>query len=149
MAGLPKITGVSHLTGMLQHGALATKHDKLVKQSQRLVSQAFFGAMLKQMRESPFKSKIFEGGEGGKAFSSLLDQHLADAMAVGAGRKLSNALVHKLESRGHDKKKSATPTTKKAHIRSRFDKSGYRRIPGGAPHASLDRRPDVTADFRA
>src|SRR5262245_56047909 len=79
-----------------------TQHDQLVHQSQRLVAQAFYGPMLKQMRESPFKSKLFSGGRGGEMFSQMLDQHLADRMAArGTGNKnakhgLVHALVHKI-----------------------------------------------------
>ena len=80
--------------------ALPNRHDQLVKQTQRLVSQTFYGTMLKQMRDSPFKSKIFDGGRGGEAFSSLLDQHLADRMSRGAGGKLVNSIVRHIERTG-------------------------------------------------
>ena len=62
---------VHHHAGPLSH------HEKLVKNAQKLVSQTFFGTMLKQMHNSPFKSKIFSGGRGGEAFGSLLDQRLS------------------------------------------------------------------------
>jgi Rod binding domain-containing protein len=81
----------------LQHSTGATKHDQLVHQTQRLVSQTFFGTMLKQMRESPFKSEVFSGGRGGQMFSELLDQHLADHMARGTGSKLVNSIVDHIE----------------------------------------------------
>ena len=48
-----------------------------------LVAQTFYGTMLKQMRNSPFKSKLFDGGRGGEAFASMFDQHLADRMSRG------------------------------------------------------------------
>ena len=83
-----------------------TQHDQLVHQSQRLVAQAFYGPMLKQMRESPFKSKLFSGGRGGEVFSQMLDQHLADRMTRGAGSKnakhgLVHAIVRKIEGTRH------------------------------------------------
>ncbi|MBA3273365.1 MAG: rod-binding protein, partial [Chthoniobacterales bacterium] len=68
-------------------------------QAEVFVSQAFFGTMLRQMRESPFKSDLFEGGRGGQAFGSLYDQHLAERMASGAGQKLVNSIVRKLEAK--------------------------------------------------
>src|SRR5439155_15044461 len=74
-------------------------HDKLVKQAQIWVSQTFFGTLLKQMRQSPFKSEMFSGGRGGEAFSSLYDQQLAQRMARGAGHKLVNSIVRKIEAR--------------------------------------------------
>ncbi len=73
------------------------RHAQLVKQAEKWVSQTFYGALLKQMRESPFKSKLFSGGEGGDAFSGLYDQQLADRMSKGAGGKLVHAIVRKIE----------------------------------------------------
>jgi Rod binding domain-containing protein len=75
----------------------AMHHAALVKQSQKWVSQTFFGTMLKQMRNSPFKSELFSAGRGGEAFSEMFDQQLADHMGKGSGKKLVNALVHKME----------------------------------------------------
>jgi Rod binding domain-containing protein len=53
--------------------------------------------MLKQMRDSPFKSELFEGGRGGQAFGGLFDQKLVDQMSHGAGNKLVNAVVRKFD----------------------------------------------------
>jgi Rod binding domain-containing protein len=80
-----------------------TQHDKLVHTAQSWVAQTFFGQMLKQMRESPFKSKLFDGGRGGEMFANQLDQHLALRMASsGAGRKLAESIVRKIEGKkGH------------------------------------------------
>src|SRR4051812_39219632 len=49
------ITGAD-LNGIRAKTATLSEHDRLVKQSQKLVSQTFFGTLMKQMRESPFKS---------------------------------------------------------------------------------------------
>lgn len=81
---------------------VAPKHDGSLdarRQAEIFVSQAFFGTMLRQMRESPFKSDLFEGGRGGQAFGSLYDQHLAERMASGAGKSLVNSIVRHLEGR--------------------------------------------------
>jgi Rod binding domain-containing protein len=75
----------------------AKHHAELVKQAQKWVSQTFFGSMLKEMRNSPFKSEMFSGGRGGEAFSEMFDQQLADHMGKGSGKKLVDALVHKME----------------------------------------------------
>lgn len=75
-----------------------SEHDKLVEQTRTWVGQTFFGTLLKQMRESPFKSKLFSGGAGGQAFSQLHDQRLAEHMARGAGTKLVNAIVRRIEA---------------------------------------------------
>jgi len=73
------------------------KHDELVKQTEKWVSQTFYGELMKQMRNSPFKSKLFSGGRGGEAFGELFDQKLADKMAKGSGKKLVDAIVNGIE----------------------------------------------------
>src|SRR4051794_581686 len=80
-------------------GSAATQHDKLVKQTQNWVAQTFFGTLLKQMEDSPFKSDLFSGGRGGEAFSSLYHQRLAERMAGGAGSKLVNSIVRRIEAK--------------------------------------------------
>jgi hypothetical protein len=89
-----------HLVGgsldALQKGPL--KQDDAREQAQKFVSQAFFATILKQMRESPFKSELFSGGRGGEAFGSLYDQQLADRMSRGVGNKLVDSIVRKLEA---------------------------------------------------
>jgi len=72
-------------------------HAQLVTQVGKWVSQTFFGTLLKQMRENPFKSDLFSGGQGGEAFGALYDQQLADHMSRGAGGKLVKAIVDKIE----------------------------------------------------
>jgi Rod binding domain-containing protein len=79
--------------------ASLNRHENLVKQSQALISQTFFGTLLKQMRESPFKSDLFSGGRGGEAFGGLYDQQLAQRMSRGVGSKLVNAMVRKIEAK--------------------------------------------------
>ena len=110
MEGIAKITSASHPAAKPAPAGSTPQHEQLVKQSQRLVSQTFFGTMLKQMRNSPFKSKIFDGGRGGEVFSSMLDQHLADRMAGGkSGKKLVNSMVKHIEPKmpeEHETRKS-------------------------------------------
>jgi Rod binding domain-containing protein len=88
-------------------------HDELVKQSQKWVSQTFFGSMLKEMRKSPFKSQLFSGGRGGEAFSEMFDQQLADHMGKGSGKKLVNSLVDHME-RAETARKARAAAAKKA-----------------------------------
>ncbi|CAN5599255.1 hypothetical protein BH09PLA1_BH09PLA1_32890 [soil metagenome] len=75
------------------------RHAQLEKQASNLVAQTFFGTLLKQMRDSPFKDEMFSGGRGGEAFGSMYDQHLAEHMARGAGKKLVNAIVKRFEAK--------------------------------------------------
>ncbi len=75
-----------------------TPHEQLVDQTQKWVSQTFYGTLLKHMHDSPFKSKMMDGGRGGQMFSTLLDQHLADHMGRASGSKLVNAVVRRIEA---------------------------------------------------
>src|SRR5271157_1594124 len=76
------------------------RHAELVRQTQKWVSQAFYGNLLKQMRNSPFRSSIMDGGRGGEMFEEMFDQQIADRMSRGAPSKLVNAIVQKIE-KGH------------------------------------------------
>ena len=96
-----------------KHSALS-EHDRLVKQTQTLVSQTFFGTLMKQMRDSPFKSEMFDGGRGGQAFGSLYDQHLTERMSRGAGAHLVNSIVRRLEARANAVRAQVTPGRKAA-----------------------------------
>jgi Rod binding domain-containing protein len=82
-----------------QSMAAVKKHKQLVSQTQKWVGDAFYGTLLKQMRESPFKSDIFDGGHGGEMFTTLFDQQLADRMSGAAPDKLVQSIVKKIE--GH------------------------------------------------
>lgn len=79
-------------------GAPRESDEKLRRTVQEFLGQAFYGPMMRQMRESPFKSDKFEGGRGGAAFSSLLDQTLIQRAAQGSGGiggNLADAMVRK------------------------------------------------------
>ena len=87
-------------TQRLVRDAGGDAHDRLTKQARVWVSQTFFGTLLKQMEESPFKSELFSGGRGGQAFSSLYHQQLVERMSrTGAGERLVQSIVKKIESR--------------------------------------------------
>jgi Rod binding domain-containing protein len=93
--------------------ARPSEHEKLTKQAQKWVAQTFYGTLLKQVRESPFHSKVFEGGRGGEAFGSLMDQNLAEHMARGTGHKLVDAITRKIEAK-RAYSKAARPMVPKA-----------------------------------
>lgn len=91
------------------------KHDQLTKAAQTFVGVTFFGQMLKQMRESPFKDETFSGGRGGQAFQQMFDQQLAERMGRGSGRKLVDAMVNKIEGKkAYGVTRSAGSTFQKA-----------------------------------
>ena len=79
----------------------AAKHtEQLTHQAQKLVAQTFYGTLMKQMHDSPFKSQLMDGGRGGQAFQPLMDQHLIDRMAKASGRKagkLIRSVVRRLD----------------------------------------------------
>jgi Rod binding domain-containing protein len=73
-------------------------HQQLRSAAEKLVAQTFFGTLLKQMHESPFRSKIFDGGRGGQAFSSLYNQVLSERMShSGTAGKLVDSIVRRNE----------------------------------------------------
>jgi Rod binding domain-containing protein len=76
----------------------AGRREELTRLAEKWVSQTFFGTLLKQMRNSPFRSELFDGGRGGQAFGALHDQQLADRMSRGAGQKLVRSIVRQLEA---------------------------------------------------
>ena len=80
-------------------GSSPTQHDKLAQQAQKWVAMTFYGTLMKQMRNSPFRSKLLDGGRGGEAFGAMYDQRLAEHMTRGPGRKLADAIVRKIEAR--------------------------------------------------
>lgn len=93
-----------------------TEHDRILQQAQKWVAQTFFGTLLKQLRQSPFRSPIFDGGRGGEAFGALYDQHLADHMARGAGGKLVNAIANRIEAnRAYGKSARRSPRHRAPH----------------------------------
>ncbi|MGE5609345.1 MAG: rod-binding protein [Bacillota bacterium] len=86
----------------------AKQHEQLTRAAQRWVSQAFYGTILKQMHESPFKSELFSGGRGGETFSTLLDQQMTDRMARSSDHNLVASIVRSIE-RNQQPKGAANP----------------------------------------
>ena len=84
--------------------------ERLTHEAQRWVSQTFFGTLLKQMHDSPFKADWVTGGRGGEAFSTLYDQHLADRMARASGRQLVQSIVSQIQGRSAISRNNAAST---------------------------------------
>ena len=74
---------------------------KLRPVARQWVGQTFFGTMMRQARDSPLadKDSPLNGGRGGEAFASLLDQTLSEKASGGAGEKLVNAIVDGIAGR--------------------------------------------------
>jgi Rod binding domain-containing protein len=110
--------------------AILTPHQRqLAHEAQKWVSQTFFGTLMKQMHESPFKSNLLDGGRGGQAFQPLMDQHLAERMSHGAGQKLVRSIVKQLEKRERGVKRDEPFVTQQA--------------PRSTRHSTQDPTPDV------
>jgi len=93
---------------LIHPGTPNTPHDEqLIDQARKWVAQTFFGTLLKQMRNSPFKSPLFEGGKGGEAFDELYDQHLVEHMSRGVGNKLAMAIARKIVNKTDDAAKAS------------------------------------------
>lgn len=93
-------TATSTAAGAKAVGAAqAARHAELTDLARKWVATTFFGTMLRQMRDSAFKSELFSGGRGGEAFQEMYDQHLAERMARGAGRSLADSVVRHIERR--------------------------------------------------
>src|SRR4051812_3989629 len=99
----------------LNAASTTDKHAQLEKAAGSLVAQTFFGTMLKQMRNSPFKDELFSGGRGGQAFGEMYDQRMAENMTRGAGQKLVRSIVRKFEG-----KRAYEAATKTSASRSRI-----------------------------
>lgn len=104
--------------------AAKSEHDQLVDQTRTWVAQTFFGTLLKQMRDSPFKSELFSGGQGGQAFSGLHDQQLAEHMARGAGSKLVNGIVRRIEANAAYRKQAVQDAGKADNRRTNEGRAG-------------------------
>ncbi len=73
-----------------------SQEDKVNAMARKWVAQTFYGTLFKQMRDSPFKSHIFDGGRGGQAFAPMLDQHLVDHMGKSSSKRLTGAIARKM-----------------------------------------------------
>lgn len=88
-----------------------TQRAELVRQARIWVSQTFFGPLLKQMHNSPFRSELFSGGRGGQMFASLLEQHLSERMSRGAARPLVESIVKHIERSNMNPRQHVAPAS--------------------------------------
>ncbi len=110
ISGLPKLHGPqgsrpnSAVSALPRQGNdhVPTTNEILHKKASDLVGTTFFGTMLKQMRESPFKSDIMSGGRGEQAFGPMYDTIIAQRLARGAGQKLVRPIVKKFAKQAAD-----------------------------------------------
>ncbi len=74
-----------------------TPKESLEKIARELVGSTFYGTLMKQMHDSPFKSEIFSGGRGEQAFSPLYDQHMIQRMSGNSADRLVRPIVKRFE----------------------------------------------------
>ena len=133
--GAPRSTPFMKLSPGGGAGATAppTRHEQLVEQTRNWVAQTFFGTLLKQMDESPFRSELFSGGRGGQAFSSLYNQQLAERMSRSAGDKLVNSIVRRIEAKAAYQKQEKEGSG--FGVQGSVKAEEARPEPGSRPHA--------------
>jgi Rod binding domain-containing protein len=126
------------------------QHAQLVDQTQTWVAQTFFGTLLKQMRDSPFKSELFSGGQGGQAFGGLYDQQMAERMARGAGSKLVNSIVRRIEANAAygKQQKSVENTGRSDNRRTNEPSHGSTTRPPAAAQANAPATPAALRALR-
>jgi Rod binding domain-containing protein len=126
-------------------GPTPTQHDRIAAQAEKWVAQTFFGTLLKQMENSPFKSDLFSGGRGGQAFSSLYHQQLTERMAHSVGNKLVKTIVRKIEATAAYQKQQSATENGTIPPAAPVEFGGGPRSNAGQPN----RRRDVAAAARA
>ncbi len=92
------VTGLSNFNFELQKAAEG-KAKQLREVTAQFVATAFLMPMLKQVREDPFKTEMFHGGQGEKVFGAQLDQTLADRIAQSPAFPLVDRLYDHLAHR--------------------------------------------------
>jgi Rod binding domain-containing protein len=93
----PITHAASKRVGFIPDNRPLTEHQKLLQQTRKWVALSFFEPMLKEMRQSPFHSNLFDGGSAGKTFESMYDQNLAQKMASDSTDPLVQSIVSKIE----------------------------------------------------
>lgn len=81
----------------LVHAARGGGEQTAARQAaEELVAVTFLSPLMKMARNDPFKSELFHGGQGEKAFGKRLDQHLARDMIDGMNLPLVDAVYGQL-----------------------------------------------------
>lgn len=76
------------------------RDQQLRHASEQLVSDAFIQPLLKQMRNSPFKVKMFHGGQAEQAFGQKLDTILSDRIVHSTNFPIVDAVYRSLSKHG-------------------------------------------------
>jgi Rod binding domain-containing protein len=81
-------------------GSLTSAEAKQLRQAtEQMVASAFILPMLQQIRQDPFKSDLFHGGQGEEMFGQLLDTQLADRIVKRTNFPLVESLYNEMARR--------------------------------------------------
>jgi Rod binding domain-containing protein len=126
-----------------------SKHEAITEQVEKWVATSFYGTLMKQVRNSPFKDELFSGGRGGEAFGGLYDQQMSDHMARGVGKKLVQSIVKGIERNLKKNVQDADRTRESAQRTAAMDAATRQVTPAQAASAYTPTRnlrsTDVTA----
>ncbi len=103
-----KITN-TNISSLLNKKKPATQEEQVAKQAQKWVAQTFYGTLLKQLRNSPFKSELFSGGRGAEAFGPMVDANIIDHLGKGTGKHLVHAVTKAIMNNAAKKAEPAAP----------------------------------------
>jgi Rod binding domain-containing protein len=87
------------LAGAGPRDAQALTEAEARTHAEQLVGFALFLPLLKQARESPFRTELFHGGQGEQAFGGQMDQILAERMSKRANLPIVDRMVDQLMKR--------------------------------------------------
>ncbi len=79
----------------LKDGRIQGKKERL-RAATTMLESSFYNEMFKAMRDTVPEGGVLSGGSGEEMFSSMLDQHVADAAASRVERGLAEALYRQL-----------------------------------------------------
>jgi Rod binding domain-containing protein len=71
-----------------------SRTEQVEEAADQLVAAAFILPLLEQVRDDPFKSDMFHGGQAEEIFGQQLDVLLADRISASANFGLSESLAH-------------------------------------------------------
>lgn len=95
-------------------GKVDGRKEQARKAAEQLVSTALVVPLLRQMRQDPFRTELFHGGQAEETFGSQLDQIFADRTVQGANFPLVSAIEKQLLAR-MERMTSTTPNQVNVH----------------------------------
>ena len=100
--GFAESLGASALKGRedAQRNNQNTAPEEAQKAAQQLVASAFLQPMFKQLRESQFKTGLFDGGQAEQAFQQRLHTRIADRMSQTMDLPMVDAVARYVSQRG-------------------------------------------------